>query len=474
MASTLAQMVKAKYPGVYDDLDDVTLEAKVTAKYPGVYDDIPRSSAATAQAQQPQEPQQSASDAFIGAAVPYLPPQVGRGIVQGVAGSAIGVADLVSKGLRHVPGVNAVVPDQSTFDQARQRFATPENTQQQVGKGLEQAAEFFVPGAGLAKAKAGIATGVKSLDALFGAVLEGASAAGVQTLQHGNTKGAAGTGAATAAFGLGAQAATKGMGWLGERVERALVKPSTADVRDGFQVANIFKYKLGGSLSDTYDKTQKAISDKSAQIKKYINISNQLGRKVNLLDELASVGNDLEQKSARNFGQNASIRGAIDKLLEDPLFNKIAQTGQVDLATANEVKQAVGEMGAWLHDPSGRVIGADNKAMETVANALYDRLKVAIEKQAIGPIRLLNKEISDMIPIRQAIIRRIPVDQRANVLNLGDLIGFSSGSLGLALANRALKSGEVANALVATSKASAPIGATTSRLTGATLSQAKK
>ena len=41
MPDTLAQKVRAKFPGVYNDLDDATLDAKVRAKYPGVYDDLP-------------------------------------------------------------------------------------------------------------------------------------------------------------------------------------------------------------------------------------------------------------------------------------------------------------------------------------------------------------------------------------------------------------------------------------------------
>ena len=45
MPETLAQKIKAKYPGQYDDLSDQELEAKVTAKYPGAYDDIPRTPA---------------------------------------------------------------------------------------------------------------------------------------------------------------------------------------------------------------------------------------------------------------------------------------------------------------------------------------------------------------------------------------------------------------------------------------------
>lgn len=44
-ADTLAQKVRAKYPGEYDDLSDQELESRITAKYPGVYDDVPKTPA---------------------------------------------------------------------------------------------------------------------------------------------------------------------------------------------------------------------------------------------------------------------------------------------------------------------------------------------------------------------------------------------------------------------------------------------
>lgn len=43
--STLAARIRAKYPGVYDDIADGELEQRVTAKFPGAYDDIPRTEA---------------------------------------------------------------------------------------------------------------------------------------------------------------------------------------------------------------------------------------------------------------------------------------------------------------------------------------------------------------------------------------------------------------------------------------------
>lgn len=45
MPQTLAQMIRAKFPGAYDDLSDQDLESQVVAKFPGAYDDIPRTAA---------------------------------------------------------------------------------------------------------------------------------------------------------------------------------------------------------------------------------------------------------------------------------------------------------------------------------------------------------------------------------------------------------------------------------------------
>lgn len=42
---TLAQLVRSKYPGVYDKLSDQELETKVRAKFPGGYDKVPSTAA---------------------------------------------------------------------------------------------------------------------------------------------------------------------------------------------------------------------------------------------------------------------------------------------------------------------------------------------------------------------------------------------------------------------------------------------
>lgn len=53
MEKTLAQRVRERHPGSYDDLDDAELERRVLEKYPGVYDDLPRTAAQQDQEEEP-------------------------------------------------------------------------------------------------------------------------------------------------------------------------------------------------------------------------------------------------------------------------------------------------------------------------------------------------------------------------------------------------------------------------------------
>lgn len=160
---TLAQRIKAKYPGQYDDLSDTDLEAKVKAKYPGVYDDIPTTTA---------KPVES-GESTLGDVV--------TGVGKGLANTAIGLGELAYK---YVPGVSAgsdalqkamfgnVVPN--TFEGAR-RAVAPTTPAQSAGFYGEQIGEFFAP-TGLA-GKVGKAAEVAK-SALLGTAQSGSPAQG--------------------------------------------------------------------------------------------------------------------------------------------------------------------------------------------------------------------------------------------------------------------------------------------------------
>lgn len=87
----------------------------------------------------------------------------------------------------------------------------------------------------------------------------------------------------------------------------------------------------------------------------------------------------------------------------------------------------------------------------------------------------LNKQISELIPISNASLRRLPIEQRNNVISLTDSIGlygamFDPKALVLIGANRLSKSGKFGNFLVNVSerigKSKLPSGNVGSRVFG--------
>ncbi len=381
------------------------------------------------------------------------------GAVKGAASTAVGLGELVHK----LPFVSQATDalygmpagsSQSSFSEARKDL-TPTNTAQAFGKGAEQIGEFFLPAGATTKLKAAATTGRGLLDAMFGAAAEAGSAGAVTAAQTGSPSAAIPSGTMAGALSLAVPGAGKGLQWLGERIEKSLIKAGTTDVKHGFKIGNVFKHNLGGTLSQTYDKATAKLGELGTALKAELAKVGPGGvvPEVDVLGELAGASVELGKNIYKTTGRNAQIDAALQKILDDPAMAMLAN-GKADLATAQEIKQAMGELGAWAHgmrDP-------DSNAMEIVANAFYGQLKNAIEKAApAGPtrIRALNQQMGEIIPIREAIIRRIPVDQRQNVLKLGDQIAMGTGAWGLALANRLLQSGRVANMAVKTGGAAA-------------------
>jgi hypothetical protein len=364
------------------------------------------------------------------------------GAAKSVAGTVAGLGEMVHR----LPGVSSAVDalygtpglSQAAFSDAR-KATTPTNTPQAIGKGVADVAQFMVPVAGTAGRAAKVA--------------DVGRAAGLTMAQTGDPTAALTAGALTGGINAAIPAVKKGAGVLGERIERALVKATKRDIEDGFTAANVFKHKVGGTLEQTYVKANDRIKDLSGQLQRALTSMGVNGQKqqVDVLDALNKAATAAGANPARTVGQNTAMGKAVESLLNElePVLAKAKalNSGRVDLLTANELKQGLGQLGAWKHDPTGRVVSEADKAMETLANSFYDVLKKEIEAKSFGPVKAINKQIGELLAIKHAVARRIPVEQRANVLNLGDLIGFGTGAWGVSLANRVLKSGQTANVL---------------------------
>lgn len=448
-------MVRAKYPGAYDDLSDQDLEKSVRSKYPGVYDDLP-STAAKA------DPKPSGASGGFGtlATIGDFVKEAVKGGAKGAASTALGLSELINKGTAAVGLSDPVKPE--VWQAARQEFTTPTNTAQSLGKGAEQIGEFFIPGGAVNKAVKAVGPVTRAVTALgtrggsqlasiaARAGAEGLAGAAVQTAQTGSTDGAKAVGLTAAGGALGAPAVGKGLSWLGQRVENALIKASKADVENGFKVANVYKHKLGGTIETTLQKADDKLKQYGQEMKAELTKAGASGSvpMVDVFSAIADAEKSLASNAARHTGQNEAIQRALQAIKSDIATQSGNQLfpGMVDLSTANQIKQGIGDLGAWQFGKAD----PDSAAKELVANAIYSKLRTLIESSATNPGRIkeLNQAMGEIIPIRQAIIRRIPVEQRANVLNIGDLIGLSTGSVGVSILNRILKSGQAADVMV--------------------------
>jgi len=381
-----------------------------------------------------------------------------RGVGAGLASTMFHGGDLIRRGL----GMERVInnPD------AQAAMTAPPSIAGTVGKAAEQIGEFFLPSGEIAAGAKALNTGSKLVNLGTRAALEGAAATGVSTLQTGSPEEGLRTGAITAGTTAALSPVAKLLKPLGEKIESGLVKASRADYTDGFKVGNIFKYKVGGTLDQSFEKVQNKIGDLSKQLKTVVTNS---PREADVAGAFQRARARLGSNPARTFGTNAQIDAAFNKLESEPFFQSIVKAGgKADIATAQDMKLAMGDMGAWLHDPSGKtIVDPDSKALEKVANTVYDELKLEIERKAWGPVKDINRQMSDLIPIRRALIRRIPVAARSNVFNMGDLLSFANGGWKLSLANRIAQSGRTAQLLVGASPMVEAAAPATARTVGA-------
>jgi hypothetical protein len=237
--------------------------------------------------------------------------------------------------------------------------------------------------------------------------------------------------------------------FLGQKTASQLIRASDRDVKNGFQIGNVFKYQLGGTLQQTLEKSTAKLTDLSQQLRALLTRPGASGNvpKVDVWGAFQKTIQELRGNSASTFGTNASIQRAIETLQKEPHWMKL-QHGLADLAEANEIKQGVGHLGAWNYGQRD----LDAATFEKVANVFYTHLRESIEQAAAstGPsnLRSINRQMGEIMAIRDAVIRRMPIADRQNLVSLGDKIGLSAGSWTLVALNQLWKSGQAANQMV--------------------------
>jgi hypothetical protein len=359
--------------------------------------------------------------------------EIGVGMIKGVASTLSGISKL---GERILPGNIKNVLDIKPGVAERvipSSFTKPQGTSQNVGFMAEQIAEFLAPSSWIAKgekAVSGVIKGSKLLQdspKIAGAistasrsVIEAGAVGGQRLAQTGGNTEEAKTAAIVAGlFPVVGKIAMAGFKKTGERIMQSSIKPTMKDFEDGFKISNIARYNVGGTLQEIETKTHVQLNKLTQQLNKSLKNSNTA---INLNDVYDSVFSNLIRNKSKNFGEAQATKRVLDNLKIE-IEEVAGKNGLVDLVEATNIKRGAGTKGAWSF---GRV-EPDSNATEKIYNIFYNKLKIAIEKaEPTNSVKMINKQISELIPISNAVIRRIPVDQRNNILGLTDSIGLFS------------------------------------------------
>lgn len=454
----LGQRVKQKYPGTYDDLSDLEVGQRVKAKYPGSYDDFTD--------QIPSEPPKEGKlQSFLGGAASIFG---GKELAKGAAQA------IFSKESSPVEeAVRQAKTSERTIAQAKELpLGDPRRTQL-----LKQAHQQTTTQAGMAQENleeiptnkqvigsagklgltlgtlgtGGVATNLAGRAAESGII--GATYQALDNLENKekvtkNVGTAAAVGAALPIAFTGASKIKRLFGKAtqatGEKIQTTVIKPTAADYRDGFDIKTINKYNLGGNLKQMLEKTDTRLNTLATELNKKIK-AGEAPIDLNLL--VSKIEKDILSNKGGNFGNAGAIRRVLANIKEEVLA--VSPTGIVDLPDAQVVKRAAGQKGAWVYgspDP-------DATAIERVYTAFYRELKEDIERKAPEGVKEINKQISELIPVVDAIIRRIPVAERNNILGIGELVGLGTaamsgiGGLGIIGASQLAKSGRFGSSL---------------------------
>ena len=347
----------------------------------------------------------------------------------------------------------------------------PSNPSQEAGYGAELIGEYIAP-LGEEKLIAGIP---KGLQLLSRAGLSAIRTGGTAAVQAGDPKAATAPGLVAGGTTLLFGALSPVMSKLGSKIQFSTIKPSNFDVADGFSTETLKKYGIKGNLEQSFNQVKENLE----RLRKERNSLLSGKSKV----DLSVVFNDAIATAKRNAGKlkyGPAGKELVDQLEKwrDATYSQLGLpkgwTGKVsaDVQSAENLKEYMGTMGAWANGGS-----AADKMTEEAANGLYTRVKDGIET-ALGPegprVRALNGQMKELIPVRNAMFKRIPVEQRRSLITLSDLASTLPAVLtgdmryltieGLKRAQQSLR---VGNALVRGAPKAGAAGSVVGRAAGA-------
>lgn len=455
---TLAQRLRAKYPGDYDDLSDSDLESRVLAKYPGVYDDLPRTAAPTSPTPAPpstvptsdmsiggdRDSGLTLSDLVAGRRAPAFPPPASDSWLQRNVNAArqrsgldflLGAGkELVAQGqrgaefLRNVPVVGSGVSALDALG-SMDLDTRPTNTQQKIGGGLFQVAEAIAPsravtGLGLkaAEAAAPMLSRVLPMAAakvLPRAAVEAAAGGSLAAIQGGDPTTGAALSAAMPVVGTAASSVAQTLKRGAQtQVEKALGATAQNFKAKASKIApTILQKGLSGSREALQQQARAMVKTVGGQIDEALE---QYGGRqattkpiLDALEESKAPFKTTRTLSAQDLAQNPRLAstarevspGAFetDVVIEARPIKQIEKLQQIvtDLGDNATVKQLRAVRQAW-DTVVAQAGGYSHRAPGGIGLPLKEQSEAWAKREGANAIRkLLDKEVPELSVINK-------------------------------------------------------------------------
>lgn len=236
---------------------------------------------------------------------------------------------------------------------------------------------------------------------------------------------------------------------LGAKIGESIFRFTKADVDAGASMKNVAKFDLmRETLAESLDETQRRIAG-------YNNIVKEVVRKSGdpmLIDAKTAIAN--VRKSLTGEGKSLSS-GRYEKIIDEveesmDTFIPDWRTRKLSVTEGMKLQREAGKQAVFHHDPLNK---GENALREQVFNDLYMKMKGELDTNTPPQFKGAREAMSEIIPVQHALMRRIPVAERQNLLSLTDSMTtlasvFDPRALAFGAISRATKSPTVARALM--------------------------
>ncbi len=206
------------------------------------------------------------------------------------------------------------------------------------------------------------------------------------------------------------------------------LRPGQTGANLGYDAENALKHDITGSVREIAEKSKAKLDELNKQARE---LGAQSNETVSISDLINTARKSFSQKG--NVHDYEKISGLLDEL--ENTYKNAYGSDFISIPDAMDLRTQIGDKTAFVGRRDAMGVKADPDAdwKEQVFNKLYGEIKGQLH-QKVGPeLKVINQAQTEIIPIRQVALRRLPIAEsnlRAGLMDAGTAaIGTAAGAM---------------------------------------------